>query len=164
MRLSSRVSGQMSLSSRISGQMRLSSRVNGQMCLSATKNKVNKPHGLHFVYFRSWTGGRCADRVIVDPCAKRPCLNGGVCFSDKAGKSYVCRCGVNFGGRNCEKRVIVDPCSRNPCLNGGVCFSDKARKYYFCRCQGNFKGKVTILHQSKTPDGRFSSCIEKSSE
>jgi len=98
------------------------------------------------VCHQGWTGGRCADRVIVDPCAKRPCLNGGVCFSDKAGISYNCRCGVNFGGRNCEKRVIVDPCSRNPCLNGGVCFSDKAGKYYFCRCQGNFKG----LHCEKS--------------
>jgi hypothetical protein len=45
-------------------------------------------------YINAYISGR------PDPCAKRPCLNGGRCC--KRGYSYKCTCRSGYSGNNCQ--------------------------------------------------------------
>ncbi|XP_045145431.1 hepatocyte growth factor activator isoform X4 [Echinops telfairi] len=44
----------------------------------------------------------------LDPCASRPCLNGGSCFSAQDTTSYLCSCPVAFTGQDCSQEKCFD--------------------------------------------------------
>ena len=104
----------------------------------------------------------------VDPCANRPCRNGGRCTT-LSETEYRCTCAVGYTGRDCERRkwsalyglnpftlkhiqfvvqicccitgiMQVNPCDRRPCQNGGLC-SPLSENEYACRCPAGFEGR-----------------------
>ena len=98
----------------------------------------------------------------MDGCYSSPCLNNGICLSDKYG-SYNCTCPNGFVGSICQYRKILknhsflnnlnykldfacfyltkiaDGCYSHPCLNGGKCTTD-ANGNYNCTCIIGFYG------------------------
>lgn len=40
--------------------------------------------------------------LVSNPCARKPCKNGGKCTSDFDGQQYQCQCPEGFRGTNCE--------------------------------------------------------------
>lgn len=67
-------------------------------------------------------------------CARRPCMNGGICSVIR--DRYVCECKPRYDGRNCETE---DPCASKPCKNGGECKRHAAGAYE-CNCETGFSG------------------------
>ena len=57
----------------------------------------------------------------ADPCAKKPCLNGGIC-TETGNNSRSCQCAVGYSGENCEKstyrHIDCKLCVNNSCNIG----------------------------------------------
>ena len=55
------------------------------------------------------------------PCAKKPCLNGGIC-TEAGNNSRSCQCAVGYSGENCEKstyrHIDFKLCGNNLCNIG----------------------------------------------
>ncbi|XP_058456836.1 cubilin homolog [Malaya genurostris] len=70
----------------------------------------------------------------VNPCAFKPCKNGGTCHV--IGNNYTCSCPQGTAPPNCAR--LTSPCVPNPCLNGGSCtpFLDR----YLCYCTAGYTG------------------------
>ena len=88
---------------------------------------------------KGFTGLTCEE--AIDPCARNPCTNNGLCISqlglNKTRKSF-CVCPLGFTGRTC--RSLMDTCSiKNPCLNGGTC-SNIGVNDYNCSCTLGYIG------------------------
>ncbi|XP_052267693.1 uncharacterized protein LOC127869293 [Dreissena polymorpha] len=73
------------------------------------------------------------DYVPPDPCLQKPCLNDGICFSDKITGDFVCKCINDFTGQYCDKGK--DPCTPNPCRHG-VCYDSAVPYYCYCTDDG----------------------------
>ncbi|GFS78936.1 hypothetical protein NPIL_692791, partial [Nephila pilipes] len=73
------------------------------------------------------------EKCVVDPCASKPCQNGGTC--DVEGSKFRCSCKPPFTGIQCQN----GPCSSNPCRNKGTCKVDG--QSYKCDCVKPFEGK-----------------------
>ncbi|XP_075232242.1 cubilin [Lycorma delicatula] len=54
-----------------------------------------------------------------NPCATKPCQNGGICINEYGSAVHRCICPLQFHGVNCE--LVYDPCVPNPCQNNGNC-------------------------------------------
>ncbi|XP_046863735.1 neurogenic locus Notch protein-like isoform X8 [Xenia sp. Carnegie-2017] len=76
----------------------------------------------------------CKMAPVFNPCAKKPCKNGGLCL--KKIKSYQCLCKPGYRGKNCG---IYNACHTKPCINGGVC--KRKGKLYSCKCKPGYFGK-----------------------
>ena len=80
----------------------------------------------------------------VDPCAKNPCINGGVCLRDSP-TDYYCDCsGIvvsghrSYGGRHCEKQVS---CWDRPCGNHfRSCNDQLTNSSVQCICESPYVG------------------------
>eukprot|EP00808_Paulinella_micropora_P022407 g74689.t1 len=76
----------------------------------------------------AWAGFHC-EVVASDPCAARPCLNGGECQSvlSTLSDSFICSCPPGYSGPTCTVETSCssdcndgDVCSKDQCV-GGVC-------------------------------------------
>ncbi|XP_046863842.1 uncharacterized protein LOC124457679 isoform X2 [Xenia sp. Carnegie-2017] len=76
----------------------------------------------------------CKMAPVFNPCAKKPCKNGGLCL--KKIKSYQCLCKPGYQGKNCG---IYNACHTKPCINGGKC--QRKGKLYNCKCKRGYFGK-----------------------
>ena len=78
-------------------------------------------------------------KKTVDGCYFSPCLNNGICLSDKYG-SY--NCNLNYMNEILNdfiQQKIADGCYSYPCLNGGTC-KINAIGNYNCTCILGFYG------------------------
>jgi len=106
-----------------------------------------------FIYFFNYK--------IANPCASRPCLNGGTCSQVGNSNNFVCNCPAPFFGKYCQNSIILwfnlffihffsfsnfiflsfkenQPCASNPCQNGGTCIPEG--NGFRCECRGGFTG------------------------
>ncbi|XP_062873349.1 protocadherin Fat 3a isoform X1 [Trichomycterus rosablanca] len=70
-----------------------------------------------------------------DPCANRPCANGGACTGLPTG-GFSCSCPPLYTGRRCETEIGV--CVPNPCRSGGVC--KPIGNAFLCSCRRGYTG------------------------
>ncbi|XP_036965223.1 protein HEG [Acanthopagrus latus] len=68
-----------------------------------------------------------------NPCVSNPCMNGGMCVSDKE-HQYTCHCQQAWTGPNCSHDV--DECERDPCPVGSRCVN--TRGSFSCECPLGF--------------------------
>ncbi|XP_071454914.1 delta-like protein B [Hetaerina americana] len=92
-------------------------------------------------------GDHCERRM--DPCAERPCLNGGTCLSRANGTGVIfdCRCAVGFSGPTCSigsaptvPRAPCDDEAAANCFNGATCVVDNSRRGFHCACVPGYAG------------------------
>ncbi|KAI5637366.1 EGF-like domain-containing protein [Phthorimaea operculella] len=139
-----------------------------QPCLHA-RTCHDRPLGFHCDCEAGWSGARCDVPVPAlgalasalpptDPCAARPCLNGGSCHEATNAEGFVCECRLGFVGALCDKpvdcramgcpqhqecmeqngawrcSVAVDEsaCASSPCNNGTCLVLDKG--LFKCNC------------------------------
>ena len=109
----------------------------------------------------------------VDPCASKPCKNGGTCSRDGKG-GYTCDCtSTGFNGPACNignlkfKILIIinwawtltlyiinfiDPCASKPCKNNGVCSRD-GKGGHTCNCSSTgFNGPTCEIGKNYNID------------
>ncbi|CAI5453462.1 unnamed protein product [Caenorhabditis angaria] len=91
-----------------------------------------------------YNGNNCENLIEFDPCAEKPCLNGGSCqakykedAADEDKPEFECFCTPGYAGLKCEER----PCETNPCLNNGTCRTTKGVSHFFCDCSDGYGGK-----------------------
>ena len=85
------------------------------------------------------TGQFCQD-LTTDPCARRPCYNGGTCVRVGTTQTTTCICGANFSGTQCQNNKL-GACAKNPCsLRNGVCVPVGLTDYK-CQCPDLTVGK-----------------------
>uniref|UniRef100_A0A914WK11 Uncharacterized protein n=1 Tax=Plectus sambesii TaxID=2011161 RepID=A0A914WK11_9BILA len=77
-----------------------------------------------------------------DPCAPKPCMNGGTCSSTTNTKTqettFECTCSPGYSGDTCDSQ----PCEVNPCFNNGTCATSKGLSTFYCNCPLGFAGKL----------------------
>ncbi|XP_041807417.1 protein HEG [Chelmon rostratus] len=70
---------------------------------------------------------------LRNPCVSNPCMNGGMCVSDKE-HQYTCHCQQAWTGTTCNQDV--DECERDPCPVGSRCVN--TRGSFSCECPLGF--------------------------
>ncbi|XP_052767039.1 uncharacterized protein LOC128207891 [Mya arenaria] len=75
--------------------------------------------------------------IPPDPCLETPCLNSGICKSDKEAGTFNCQCVYGYEGINCQ--LGIDDCPMdNPCNGHGLCIDGV--KSYTCKCFSRYDG------------------------
>ncbi|XP_045541991.1 basement membrane-specific heparan sulfate proteoglycan core protein isoform X1 [Papilio machaon] len=73
---------------------------NGGRCTSLDATACTCPPGFSGTYCENRSSYRTP---YTDPCAARPCRNGGICKLDRSSKmNYTCDCTLGFAGANCQ--------------------------------------------------------------
>lgn len=102
----------------------------------------------------------CRPNPNAEPCAARPCLNGGTCTANGT-TGFQCQCAVGFAPPFCLPDM-QHPCVVNPCQNGGTCLLTTSLRQslsdarYTCRCPLTHTGD-TCGQELRTCGGVLSS-------
>lgn len=54
-----------------------------------------------------------------DPCASKPCYNGGTCVKENQ-NSFSCKCPSSYSGPSC-KTNLIGSCASQPCQREAIC-------------------------------------------
>ncbi|CAF0953058.1 unnamed protein product [Adineta ricciae] len=69
----------------------------------------------NLIHSSSFSNPKTVDSSL-EPCAKNPCENGGICLLN-APMKYICQCSMSHYGQHCEKKSAKVTDNRHHCMN-----------------------------------------------